>query len=125
MQKKYEIWTNSMMSSWKNLEGSKTAELFSKNVEYYETLDAPPCNTWEDVVKLWEIVPENQSNIKYEFNIICADDSCAVINWVMKRNFHMSDKVVNQYIDGIFQIKLDNDGKCCFFKQWRFMKVEE
>lgn len=125
MKKKYEIWTNSMMSSWKNLEGSRTAELFSKNVEYYETLDAPPCNTWEDVVKLWEIVPKNQSNIKYEFNIICADDSCAVINWIMRRNLHMADKVVHQYIDGVFQIKLDNNGKCCYFKQWRFTKVEE
>ena len=35
--KNYELWLNKFMESWKNLEGIKTTELFSKDVKYYET----------------------------------------------------------------------------------------
>lgn len=125
MNTNYFEWTTSMMESWKKLEGAKTSELFSKDVEYYETLDAPPCRDFNDVVKLWEVVPENQSDIKYEFNIIATGEDCAIINWKMTRKFKTQTETLNQYIDGIFQIKLDAMGKCCFFKQWRFTKVEK
>ena len=51
MKNKYQEWTTLMMESWRKLEGAKTADLFSEDVEYYETLDAPPCNSFTDVKK--------------------------------------------------------------------------
>jgi len=122
MRNAYEIWVTKMMESWKNLEGRNTAYLFSSDVEYYEALDAPPCTTWEDVADLWIVVPENQRDIDYSFEIICADENCAIVNWKMKRLFISDLKTISQVIDGIFQIKLNNEEKCTFFKQWRFTK---
>lgn len=122
MKKAYENWTKKMMESWKNLEGAKTANLFSKDVEYYETLDTAPCKTFQEVVDLWKIVPENQSKIEYNFSVIACDENCGIINWIMNRTISTSSGEVNQYIDGIFQIKLDSEQKCCYFKQWRFTK---
>lgn len=124
MKGNYQNWTTSMMESWKKLEGAKTAYLFSEDVEYYETLDAPPCASFIDVVKLWEVVPVNQSDISYKFEVISANEECGIINWIMHRTFKTNTAVMHQYIDGIFQIKLNNEGKCCFFKQWRFTKTE-
>ena len=125
MRKKYKEWTTLMMESWKKLEGAKTANLFSEDVEYYETLDAPPCDSFATVKKLWEVVPENQSDISYKFEIISADEDCGIINWIMNRTFKTEGSILHQYIDGIFQIKINDEGKCCYFKQWRFTKVEE
>ncbi|GHV83967.1 hypothetical protein AGMMS50212_13070 [Spirochaetia bacterium] len=125
MKQMYEAWTSKMMESWKKLEGGGTADLFSSDVEYYETLDTPPCKSWEDVVKLWLVVQKNQRDIDYSFEIICADANCAVVNWKMNRKFISDSKTLVQFIDGIFQIKLNAEGKCTFFKQWRFTKLEE
>ena len=124
MKNKYQEWTTLMMESWRKLEGAKTADLFSEDVEYYETLDAPPCNSFTDVKKLWEVVPQNQSNISYKFEILSTNDDCGVINWKMNRTLKTEMSVLHQYIDGIFQIKLNDNGKCYYFKQWRFTKRE-
>lgn len=125
MKSKYDKWVSAMMESWKNLEGSKTAYLFSEDVEYYEALDTPPCSPFNNIVKLWEVVPSNQSDIQYRFEIIASDEKCGVVNWVMHRKLKTDGSVIQQYIDGIFQIKLNAYGKCCYFKQWRFTKVED
>lgn len=125
MKNKYQEWTTLMMESWRKLEGAKTADLFSEDVEYYETLDAPPCDSFTAVKRLWEVVPENQSNISYKFEVISTNDDCGIINWIMHRTFKTETSVLHQYIDGIFQIKLNENGKCCYFKQWRFTKTEE
>ena len=37
------------------------------------------------------------------------------------RNIELPENT-KQEIDGIFQISLDNDGKCTYFKQWRFTR---
>lgn len=34
----------------------------------------------------------------------------------------MTKTNTQQEIDGIFQISLNKEGKCTFFKQWRFTK---
>lgn len=34
----------------------------------------------------------------------------------------MTKTNIKQEIDGIFQISLDKDGKCSYFKQWRFTR---
>ena len=120
MKKNYENWTTKMMESWKNLEGTKTAELFSRDVEYYETLDSSPCNSFDEVIALWDIVPSNQSDIDYRFDVLSCDETNGIINWQMHRTLKTETGEHRQYIDGIFQIKLNNENKCCYFKQWRF-----
>jgi hypothetical protein len=125
MYQRYEKWVRAMMNSWQNLDGAKTADLFALDVTYYETLDTAPCSSWEVVAKLWEVVPVNQKDIEYSFEVICHDEICGIVNWKMNRKLIAESKIIKQYIDGIFQIKLDDDEKCCFFKQWRFTKTED
>lgn len=123
MQSVYEKWTKDLMDSWSFLEGQKTALLFSKDVKYYETPMGEPCNSWEDVVKLWEVVPNNQKDITYKFHILCCNNNVCVINWQLERIFIPNNE--KQIIDGIFQISLDDKGLCNYFKQWRYTRVEK
>lgn len=125
MLSNYSTWVSKFMESWKALEGEKTADLLAKNVKYYETPNGSPCSSWDEVLELWKVVPQNQRNITYSFEIICQSQEFCIVNWKMERIFISASGEIKQYIDGIFQLALDNNGKCTFFKQWRYTETEK
>ncbi len=120
MKTKYENWTKEFMDSWKELDYERTLETLDKNVKYYENPIDEPCKNFKEVTNLWNIVADNQKDIDYKFEIIAYDENTCIINWQMTRTMIKGN--VKQEIDGIFQISLNNEGKCTYFKQWRFTK---
>lgn len=116
----YENWTKEFMDSWKVLDWQRTLNTLSKDVEYYENPIDNPCKNFEEVTNLWNVVADNQKDITYEFEIVLFNENTCIINWQMTRT--MTKTNTKQEIDGIFQISLNNEGKCTFFKQWRFTK---
>ena len=120
LKEKYTNWTKEFMDSWKDLDWKRTLELLSKNVQYYENPIDKPCSNFKEVVKLWEVVANNQKDIEYDFNIVSYSEDVCIINWQMTRTMTKTD--TKQEIDGIFQNSLDDEGKCIYFKQWRFKK---
>ena len=120
MKEKYEHWTKEFMESWKNLEWERTLKTLSESVKYYENPLDNPCSSFEEVTNLWNIVADNQKDIDYAFKIISCNEETCIINWQMTRT--MTKTNVRQEIDGIFQIALDSEGECTYFKQWRFTR---
>ena len=120
MKEKYDIWTKDFMESWKQLDWRRTLETLSKDVKYYENPIDEPCKNFEEVINLWNVVEENQKDIDYKYKIISFDENICIINWQMTRTMIKTN--VKQNIDGIFQISLNEDGKCSYFKQWRFTR---
>lgn len=119
MKPNYYEWMTNFMDSWKDLDGVKTTNWLSKNVKYFETPDGDPCSSWDEVLALWVVVPNNQKDISYSFQIVCSTEEVAVINWKMTRTLITTAGNVKQKIDGIFQVSLDDENKCNYFKQWR------
>lgn len=117
---KYNTWTKEFMESWKELDWKRTLKTLDKNIEYYENPIDAPCKSFEDVMSLWNVVADNQKNIDYKYEIILFDDKTCIINWQMTRTMTSDDS--RQEIDGIFQISLNEEGLCTFFKQWRFTR---
>jgi hypothetical protein len=118
--KNYSLWLHDFMESWKNLEGVKTTELFADDVEYYETPMEKPCATFDDVKALWSVVSHNQKVLDYNIEIILSDDEQCVANWQLSRiNNETGEK---QKFDGIFLIKLNDNNKLTYFKQWRYIE---
>ena len=122
LKEKYENWTKEFMESWKNLERRRTLDLLSKDVKYYENPIDKPCNNFDEVVKLWEVVVDNQKDIDYKFSILSYSEDVCIINWQMTRT--MINNNQKQEIDGVFQISLDEQGLCSYFKQWRFTRYK-
>jgi len=120
MLEKYNNWTKEFMESWKELDWKRTLKILDKEVKYYENPIDEPCKTFEDVINLWNVVADNQKDINYEYEIVAYNDNTCVINWQMTRT--MTTNNTKQEIDGIFQISLNEDGKCTYFKQWRFTR---
>lgn len=63
---------------------------------------------------LWRVVEENQKDIKYYYQILVNNEDVGIINWQMTRA--MMKTGIKQVIDGIFQVSLNEEGKCTFFK---------
>lgn len=120
LKERYEKWTKEFMESWKELDWKRTLETLDKNVEYYENPIDKPCANFEEVTNLWNIVGDNQKDINYKFNIVAFNENTCIINWQMTRTMIKTN--VKQEIDGIFQIAINDDEKCAYFKQWRFTK---
>lgn len=120
MREKYDIWTKEFMDSWKELDYKRTLNTLAKDVVYYENPIDKPCDSFEEVINLWNVVADNQKDIDYKYDIVlCNEDTC-FINFQMTRV--MTSTNTKQEIDGIFQISLNEEGKCTYFKQWRFTR---
>ena len=120
MEERYNKWIYDFMESWKNLNWEETLNLISKDCKYYENPIDDPCNSFDDIVNLWNVVADNQKDISYSYKIISFDNNICIVNWQMTRT--MTKTNATQEIDGIFQISLDDDNKCNLFKQWRFTR---
>ena len=117
---KYTEWFNEFGKAWTERDPHKIANLFSKDVEYYESVFDSPCESWESFLDLWNVVPKNQRDITFEFQVIAAENDLAVANWQVSRTLLAANQ--KQMIDGIFVIKLNDEGRCKYFKQWRAVK---
>ncbi len=120
MKTNYENWAKEFMDSWKELDYERTLKTLDENVKYYENPIDEPCKNFQEVTNLWNVVADNQKDIDYKFQVIAYDENVCIINWQMTRTMIKND--VKQEIDGIFQISLNNEGKCTYFKQWRFTR---
>lgn len=120
LKEKYNKWTKNFMDSWKELDWKRTLTLLAKDVKYYENPIDEPCENFEEVTKLWDIVAENQKDIDYKFSMVAYTEETCIINWQMTRL--MTKTKQRQEIDGIFQISLNDEGLCTYFKQWRYTK---
>ena len=115
---RYDTWTKEFMESWKELDWERTLKTLDENVKYYENPIDAPCNTFNDVINLWNVVADNQKEYKYE--IVSYNEDTCIINWQMTRT--MTSNNTKQEIDGIFQVSVNDKGLCTFFKQWRFTR---
>ena len=113
----FEEWLTKFGNTWCAQDPDKTMELFSKDVEYYESVFEKPCANWDEVYNLWKVVPDNQKDVTYKFQLTSITEDLAVANWQVTRTLMPSN--TKQNIDGIFVIKLNKKGLCNYFKQWR------
>lgn len=120
-EKQLKNWLGNFKDAWKQRNPEKAALLFSKDVIYYENPFSKPCNNWEEVLGLWEAVPQNQKDVSFGYEIINITEKLGIVNWKVSRTKLPSNQ--KEFIDGIFLISLNTDGLCNFFKQWRAVKT--
>ncbi len=120
--KDYKKFIKEFMDSWKKLDGEKTCELMADKLKYYENPIDEPLTSKKDVKPLWLVVPQNQKDILYKGKILFEDEESCIYHFTMQRTMVKTGK--RQNIDGIFEIKLNNNNLLTYFKQWRFTKED-
>ncbi len=113
-------WAKKFLGAWADLDPDAALLTLSKNIEYYESPFSPPCESWEKVKSLWEVVPNNQKNITYRYEVVMVEEGLGLIHWRLERTLLPSGE--RQKIDGVFLVKLNQDGLCTMFKQWRMVE---
>lgn len=103
----YYNWCLKLKENWQSKDVEQIMELFDEKVEYYE-IPTMKINTIQEIKQMWEEI-ESQSTDNIEFSIICQNEDCCIVNFILK------DKVS---YDMIYQIKLNDKSKCIFLKQW-------
>ncbi len=119
-KKVFNEWFTKLGEAWSEKNPQKIRPLFSEELEYFESVFEEPVKTLDGVMALWEVVPLNQDNVNYDFKLIATDEDIAIANWKVSRTLLKTNE--NQQIDGIFMIKLDENGQCYYFKQWRAVR---
>ena len=66
----YDKWMNSFMNAWKNRDVDAVMKTIANDCKYYETVFGEPCLDYNEIRKLWEVVPTNQKNIEFSYKII-------------------------------------------------------
>lgn len=102
-----EKWCNDLRRFWEHKEIENIVSLFDENVIYYE-MPKEKVNSIRDIRQMWEEIKEqNTDNI--ELDILCINGNKCVANYIL------NDTTT---YDMIYEIKLNDCGKCIYFKQW-------
>ena len=107
----YYNWCLNLKENCKAKNVQRVMELFDQKVEYYET-PTTKINTMQEIQQMWEEI-ESQNTDNIEFNILCQNEECCIVNFILKDDISY---------DMIYQVKLNNENKCIFLKQW-YMEV--
>lgn len=119
-KKKFKEWLEKFGKAWIDRNPNKISPLFEKKLEYFESALEKPVTTLNSVLDLWKLVPDNQDNIQFSFEIVAINGDVCVANRKVSRRLLKTN--TNQTIDGIFVIKLNENKKCIYFKQRRTVK---
>ena len=101
----FDKWCNDLKKYWLQKDITSILELFDSQVEYYET----PFQKIDNIKEVWEDI-ETQELTSLEYRIIGIKENTAIANFIMDDN--------GEVIDMIYEIKLNDLGKCDYFKQW-------
>lgn len=89
------------------------------DLQYYESTFDAPTTSWSRVKELWDIVPENQSDITWWHEILAEDKHKALAHVKVTRTLQPSGE--KQIIDAAFLFGFNNTGKVNYFRQWRML----
>jgi hypothetical protein len=109
-------WIQKLGQAWEERDPEAIPQLFAENFKYYETPFEKPYTKKTDLIRLWQDVPKSQKDIKFEFEIISINKNMGIAHW--KASFIRIKNHTKACLDGIFLIKLDNQGLCTEFRQW-------
>jgi len=65
-------------------------------------------------------VPDNQKDIEYSYEILAENEDNGIVHFRLARTTLPDEHRLE--MDGIFQISLDEEGRCTLFRQWRTVR---
>lgn len=108
-------WLKHFKSDWENKNPQKVINLFTDDVDYYETpsqkLDYP------SMKKEWRSIKE-QKNISLELQLFSSAERKHTVKWSLSYTKNNERTELN----GVYLIKLNKEGKCTEF--WQYCQLE-
>lgn len=77
----FEKWIEKFMTGWKERDFDAVVKTSAKDCQYFENVFGPPCKSFEDIRKLWEVVPEDQKDITFKYEILAENNELCLVNF--------------------------------------------
>lgn len=90
-----------------------------ERLQYFESTFEEPTTDWNRVKELWDIVPQNQSDVTWWHEILVENESKALAHVKVTRALQPSGE--KQDIDAAFLFGFNSEGKINYFRQWRML----
>ena len=107
---KIEKWLNQFQTSWKTHNIKNVLNLFSENVEYWETPFIQISN-FNELKKEWTYI-NKQKNINIETEIFSAVNDRYSVKWFLT---YQDEKNNKKILGGVYLIKLNANNQCDYF----------
>lgn len=108
-----EEWLNKLKEYWFNKDIEGAISLFTKTTFYQETPFLKPYTTFDEIKEEWQHI-KNENIQKIEISILAIDGYTLIAHWTLKQN--------DEYYDGIYEIKFNENSECVYFKSWEMLK---
>ncbi len=113
--RQFKEWLDQLVYIWVHKQPEKVPDLCAHNFSWHETPFSAPYTTKRDLLKSWQSV-KNQKHISVSYNILCVEKNVGIANWIAK--FTIIPSGEKRVMNGIYQVLLDEKGKCIEFHQW-------
>jgi hypothetical protein len=120
-EQQFDDWITKYGEAWAALNADGVMNLMARDdLTYYESTFNEPTKSWEDVNKLWQIVPTNQKDVTFWHEIMMIDGDKVLARVKVTRTMVTSGE--QQDIDAAFVFGLNGAGQCNYFRQWRMLR---
>lgn len=116
MDKIYSNWLKKYLKEQEKKNAGIIKELFDKDGEYWWGPFNKPCIGLEAIYEHHSKALSHQDDIKYEYEVLAVNKNFCLAKFYLKVNDLMPNEP-NTY-EGIFQVFLNDAGKCLLFKEW-------
>jgi hypothetical protein len=107
-----EQWLDEFKKYWLQKEIDSVIDLFTSDVEYWEN-PYKKLNSVEELRSEWDVI-NTQSDIDFGYEIFSRQDDLYSVRW--KLSYRDENSTTYKWA-GVYQIRLNNDGKCNYFYQ--------
>ena len=116
----FKNWLDTLGQAWITRNPKAAANICAENVLYFETPFDKPLTSKKEVGDIWQEVPSSQKDIEFNYEIISVNKEVGIAKW--RASFARLPSEVRDTLDGIYIVKLDDNGLCKEFHQWWVVK---
>lgn len=114
-------WLTEYGKAWSALNPDAVMGLIDrKDLTYYESTFNEPRKSWDEVNELWQVVPHNQKDVTFWHEILMTDGDAVLAHVKVTRTMVPSNE--KQDIDAAFMFRINEEGLCTYFRQWRMLR---
>jgi hypothetical protein len=112
----FEHWLNSYKRAWENFDTATSIALFTDDAIYAVSLFSEPLRGREALTAYWSNVALTQVDVRFDYHILAVNDELGVNHWSASFIKRKTSKLIR--LDGIFIVKLNDEGRCFEFREW-------
>lgn len=118
-EQQFQSWLDQVYYLWVNKKPELAPNICAENFLWYEAPFRQPYTTKEEIIKEWQGLRDFK-DIKVSFEILCVTEKYGIAKWNSESTQISTGKIF--IYEGIYQVSLDDNGKCTEFREWFNLK---